>query len=57
MQINLRTVILSAFVGTILAILEAVYLVAVFARATFETIFLGKSARKQLRRYEEDVAK
>jgi hypothetical protein len=41
--------------AVVFGVLNCVYYVGVFVRAAFETLVLGRDAKKQLRQYEDDL--
>lgn len=52
---NLREWFYSLIAAVVFGVLNCVYCVGVFVKAAFETIVLGKDARKQLRQYDDDL--
>lgn len=52
---NLREGFWTVIAAATFSVLNCVYYVGVFVRAAFETLVLGRDARKQLRHYEDDL--
>lgn len=52
---SIRETFWTVIAAVIFGVLNCVYYVGVFVRAAFETLMLGRDARKQLRQYEDDL--
>ena len=52
---SIRETFWTVIAAVIFGVLNCVYYVGVFVRAAFETVVLGRDARKQLRQYEDDL--
>jgi uncharacterized membrane protein len=52
---SIRETFWTVIAAVIFGVLNCVYYVGVFVRAAFETLVLGRDARKQLRQYEDDL--
>jgi hypothetical protein len=52
---TLREAFWTAIAAVVFGVLNCVYYVGVFVRAAFETLVLGRDAKRQLRQYEDDL--
>jgi hypothetical protein len=52
---SIREAFWTAIAAAVFGVLNCVYCVGVFVRAAFETLVLGRDAKKQLRQYEDDL--
>lgn len=52
---NLREGFWTVIAAAVFGVLNCIYYVGVFVRAAFETVMLGRDARKQLRHYDDDI--
>jgi hypothetical protein len=52
---SIRETFWTAVAAIVFGLLNAVYFVGVFVKAAFETVVLGKDAKRQLRQYDDDI--